>query len=179
MHRQYICDWCISHVTSDKEKHEAHMENCLKVSKSLQKAVPANEGNKIYYPYQLKKRMFVPYHIVADFEAILKKIKEKKGKGEKYQKHIPCSYSYTKVRYDGVAEPRKEYIGEDAAKHFVIAIIHEYFEIRKEFSNPKPMIPLTSEELIKHNSATHYWICEKEFNHDDERVKDHCHITGK
>ena len=123
--------------------------------------------------------MFIPYTIYADFESVLKKIKEKKGKGEKYQKHVPCSYSYTKVRYDGVAESRKEYIGEDAAKHFIIAIIHEYFKIREEYKNPKPMIPLTSEELIRHNSATHCWICEEQYKCNDTRVMDHCHITGK
>ncbi len=178
-HRQYICDWCLGHVTLDKKKHEEHMEDCLKVSKSPQKTEPAKEKNKVYYPYQLKKRMFVPYHIVADFEAILAKIKVKKGKGEKYQKHIPCSYSYTKVRYDGVSEPKKEYIGEDAAKNFVITIINEYFKIREEFSNPKPMIPLTPEELITHNSATCCWICEEQYKYGETRVMDHCHITGK
>ena len=85
----------------------------------------AKVENKVYYPYKIKKRMFVPYKIYADFEAILENIKEKKGKGEKYQKHIPCSYSFTKVKYDGAAEPRREYEGKDAAKHFVLTIICE------------------------------------------------------
>ena len=95
--KQYICDWCLGHVTSDKAKHDIHIEDCLKVNKSPQKAVPAKEEDKVYYPYKIKKRMFVPYTIYADFESVLKKIKEKKGKGKSTRNmchvhiHIPKS----------------------------------------------------------------------------------------
>jgi hypothetical protein len=178
-HKQYICDWCLSHVTSDKNKHEIHIEDCLKVSKSPQRIESVKENNKVYFPFKLKKRMLVPYHFVSDNESILKPIKVQKGKGEKFQHHIPCSYSYTKIRYDGYSETRKEFSGQDAAKHFVLAMINEYFKVREEYKNPKPLIPLNAKDQLRFNVATHCWICEEEFLEHDIKVRDHCHVTGK
>src|SRR5580765_6235981 len=41
------------------------------------------------------------------------------------------------------------------------------------------MVNLTSDEWEKFHSATHYHICEKPFEQDDTRVRDHCHLTGR
>ena len=121
----------------------------------------------------------LPYTVVADFESVLELIKEPKGKGEKFQHHKPVSYRFNRVRYDGESGPLKEFAGEDAPKHFIMAMIHEYFQIRDIYSNPKSMISLNDEEKQSHISATHCWICEEEFNNDHIKVMDHCHITGK
>ena len=32
---------------------------------------------------------------------------------------------------------------------------------------------------IYFNKVTVYWICEKRIDNDDEKVRDHCHVTGK
>ena len=36
-------------------------------------------------------------------------------------------------------------------------------------------------EEIEHlfQQSNSCWICEKLINHDDEKVRDHCHVTGK
>ena len=41
------------------------------------------------------------------------------------------------------------------------------------------MIPLTTEEKIYHNEQEIYFICEKEFDKKNYKVRDHCHYTGK
>ena len=112
--------------------------------------------------------MKVPYVITADFESLLIPNDESVGQGKKIQKHEACSYSYVKFRYDGMSEERKIYVGKDAAKHFVLAIIQEMFKIRDEYKKPVPMKELTSEENERHNNATKCWICEKAF--EDEIV---------
>ena len=122
------------------------MENCQKVSKEPQSIDPADENDKVYNPYNIKKRMFIPYHIVADFKSVLEPIKEKKGKGEKFQHHLPVSYRFCRVRYDGMSGLLREFAGENASKHFIMAMIHEYFQIRDIYIKSKPMIPLNNKE---------------------------------
>ena len=36
-----------------------------------------------------------------------------------------------------------------------------------------------SEEEEQFQSSNTYWICEKPIDHDDEEVREHCHITKK
>src|SRR6185312_17264823 len=94
-------------------------------------------------------------------------------KTKKIQEHI----SYTKIRYDGVSEASKMYVGKNAETKFVIDIIREAFQIREEYKDPKPMLPLTAQEQRRYDNATYCWVCKQELNGDS--VKDHCHITGK
>jgi hypothetical protein len=90
--------------------------------------------------------MQVPYYFVVNFEALVMDIaskeegKEKKTK--KVQEQIPCSYSYVKVKYDGISEPQRIFTGKDAVQKFVIEIVKEAVLICKEFKNPIEMIPL-------------------------------------
>jgi hypothetical protein len=60
--------------------------------------------------------MQVPYYFVADFEALIMDIapkeEDKEKKTKKVQEQISCSYSYVKVRYDGVSEPQRIFTGK-------------------------------------------------------------------
>ena len=38
---------------------------------------------------------------------------------------------------------------------------------------------MTEEEECLFQQGNSCWICEKLINHDDEKVRDHCHVTGK
>ena len=51
--------------------------------------------------------------------------------------------------------------------------------IYKEFNFSKKMIPLTKKEQCEYKNAKICWICQKEFSESDEKVRDHCHFTGK
>ena len=139
------------------------------------------KGEDVYQFKNWKRRMQVPYYFVADFEAILKPIVNENhtNKTKKIQEHIPCSFAYMKVRYDGQSYPEKIYVGQNAAQRFIIEITREAMAIREEYKQPKPIIPLLPEEEEIHNSAEHCWVCEKEFGRPEEKVRDHCHITGK
>jgi hypothetical protein len=156
-----ICKWCVSHFTHIQEKHNNHIAICRGIKKTPQAdRMPSDEaGNDLYEFKNWKRRMQVPYYFIADFEAlvitkpseaidILKKTK-------KIQEQVPCSYSYVKVRYDGVAEPQKIFVGENASQKFVIEIIKEANKIRQEiYKNPIEMLPLNDQERIEYNNAT-------------------------
>ena len=43
----------------------------------------------------------------------------------------------------------------------------------------KKMIPLTTEEKTYHNEQEICYICKKEFDKKNYKVRDHCHYTGK
>ena len=144
-----------------------------------------NKGEDIYKFKNWKRRMPVPYYFTADFECFTPENDnvDKTNKTKKVQTHIPNSYKFIKIRYDGVSEPPRRYMGEDADKRFVSDIIKEAYKIRAEYKNPVKYIeaPGDKENFKK---ATHCWICEKAFKENscydaEKKVLDHCHITGK
>ena len=79
------------------------------------------------------------------------------------EEHIPCSFSYIKIRYDGVSEASKIYVRKNAETKFVTDITREAFQIWEEYKDPKPMLPLTAQEQRRHDNATYCWVCKKEF----------------
>ncbi|PKK43058.1 hypothetical protein RhiirC2_804356 [Rhizophagus irregularis] len=48
----------------------------------------------------------------------------------------------------------------------------------RNIKQSKSIIPLLPEEKEIYNNAEHCWVCEKEFGRPEEKVRDHCHITG-
>src|SRR6185369_8029239 len=83
--------------------------------------------------------------------------------GSKFGALIPCSFSYTKIRYDGVSEASKMYVRKNAETKFVTDITRKAFQIREEYKDPKQMLPLSAQEQRRYDNATQCWICKKEF----------------
>jgi hypothetical protein len=181
--KSFICRWCISHFTHQQEIYNKHVKMCRGLKKTPQAdRMPSKIlGGNIYEFNNWNRRMQVPYYFVADFKALVIDItlkeEDKEKKTKKVQEQVPCSYSYIKVRYDGVSELQRIFTGKDAAQNFIIKIVKEAALIRKKFSNPMEMISLTSQEQATHDNATNCWICQIPLF--GERVRDHCHITGK
>src|SRR5207248_4146732 len=76
------------------------------------------KGEDIFKFKNLKRRMQVPYYFIADFEAmpitLPSQALEALKKTKKIQEHILYSFSYTKIRYDGVSEASKMYVRKNA-----------------------------------------------------------------
>ena len=98
---------------------------------------------------------------------------------KKYQDYIPCSFAYKLVCVDDrFTKPTVVYRGENGAFKFIEAILKEYEyckRVAKKHFN-KNLI-MTGEEQFQ--SSNTCWICEKLIEDDDEKVGDHCHITGR
>src|SRR5918912_1300806 len=123
-----VCRWCVSHFTHDQKIHEEHVTSCREIKASPQRDIMPNQkkGNNIYKFKNWKRRMQVPYYIIADFEALVKEVDgdpntDASGKNtKKHQEYIPCSYSYIKVHYDGYSYPeRNTYIRPNADQKFI------------------------------------------------------------
>ena len=61
-HKQLVCDWCLSYVTTDHKKLENHAEDCMGVSAIPQKTALPAPNSKPYMPYKIKNRMLIPYY---------------------------------------------------------------------------------------------------------------------
>ena len=77
-------------------------------------------------------------------------------------------------------KPTIIYRGKNAANEFIKAILEEYKycqKIMEEYFNEN--LIMTEEENLfqKSNSG---WICKKFINNNnEEKLRDHCHVTGK
>ena len=100
---------------------------------------------------------------------------------EKYQDHIPCIFDYKVVCVDNKFS--KEVVlhrGKNAAYKFIKAILKKYNyrrEVIKKHFN-KNLI-MSGEEEEKFQLTNSCWIWDKLSDVGDNKVRDHCHITGK
>ena len=128
------------------------------------------------------KQLLVPFKIYADFECNFKNVEIYEGLyTKKYHDHIPCSYAYKIVCIDDrFSKSIVVYRGENAAYEFIKAILKEYKyckKIRNKHFNKNLIMSEKEEHLFQESSS--FWICGKLIDHDDEKVRDHCHVTGK
>ena len=155
-----------------------HKENCLSINGK--QSVKLEEGIIKFENYF--KQIPSSFKIYADFECNFKKVKCNEGScTEKYQDHIPCSFAYKIVCIDDkFTKSTIIYRSKNAAYEFTKAILEEYKYCKKiieEYFN-KNLI-MTEEEENLFQKSNNCWICKKIINNDEEKVRDHCHVTGK
>ena len=72
------------------------------------------------------------------------------------------------------------FIGENAAYEFIKAILKEYKYCKKVMNkhfNKNLIMSEEEEHLFQQSNSC--WICKKLIDNDEEKVRDHCHVTGK
>ena len=81
---------------------------------------------------------------------------------------------------DRFSRPIVAFRGKNASYEFIKAIINGYGyckKVMKKHFNKNFIISEEEEHLFQQNNS--YWICETLINHDNEKVRGHCHVTGK
>ena len=100
---------------------------------------------------------------------------------KKYQDHIPCSFAYKVVCVnDRFTKWIVVYRGENAAFEFIKAILQEHKycgKMRNKYFNENLIMSEEEEYLFQQGNSC--WISKKLFDNDEEKVRDHCHVTGK
>ena len=183
--RKHFCMHCLQCFSSERVLTD-HKENCIQVNGTQAIKMPT-KGDNILKFNNFHKQLPVPFVIYADFEAITEKIhgcqpNNDKSFTEAYQRHTDCGCAYKVVCCydDKYTKPIQIYRGEKAVYKFMEAMLDEvkYCKhiIKKEFNKPLRMTEDNEKEFQK---ADKCHICEKEYNKNDIRVRDHCHITGK
>ena len=75
---------------------------------------------------------------------------------------------------------KKVFIQKNATYELIKAILEEYKyckKIMKKHFNKK--LIMTEEEENFFQKSNSCWICRKLIDNDEEKVRDHCHVTGK
>ena len=174
----FLCDNCLKPFKSkeslDKHKEYCYNNECVKIN------MPEKGSILKFKNFCKSERM--PFTVYADTESLLNNIQNcepdpEKSYTNKYQKHVPISFSYyIKCFDDNVYEPKlRSYTGEDAMEKFVEWLERDVREIAK--IPYKDMGEFTPELLDQYEAATKCCICKKDLNGD--KVRDHCHFTGK
>ena len=128
------------------------------------------------------KQLPVPFKIYADFECNLREVEIYEGfYTKKYHDYVPCSYAYKVVCIDDkFSKPIVVYRGKNTAYKFIKAIFQEQKyckKIMKQYFNKNLFITEEEEHLFQ--QSNNCWICKKLINNEDEKARDHCHITSK
>ena len=182
-HKKYYCRNCMLGYRS-KEALSKHWPYCKEHS-CVRVELP-EKGSSVGFRHP-ERKMRVPFVIYADFESYIKPIytcgpDEKKSFTKEYQKHTPSSFCYyikcfdenvykgKLVTYTSTSET------DDVAGKFVESIGKDVIDIYERTKFPKKMV-LTDEDEKNYNDAKVCHICEEEL--EDDKVKDHCHLTGK
>ena len=100
---------------------------------------------------------------------------------KKYQEHVPCSFAYKVVCVNNKFSKKIVlYRGKDAVDKFIKSILNEYNYCRKvvrKHFNKNLIMSVEEEERFEQSNIC--WICNKLIDLSDEKVRDHCHISGK
>ena len=125
---------------------------------------------------QLGKMLKVPFVIYADFECISQPM----NKEGKKNVHNPCGYSYLVVSVVDEDEDQPEivtYSDENVLDHFFEDMMRETEHLIEHLKTNKPMV-FTAEDEVKFNATYACHICD-EYLPENDKVRDHCHLTGK
>ena len=174
--KKWFCRSCLQ-CFSKEDVLIKHKENCLSINGK--QSVQLEEGTIGFQNYF--KQMPVSFKIYADFECTLKRAENYEGfYTKKYQCHIPCSYACKVVCIDNrFSKLIVVYRDKNAAFEFIRAILKESKyckKIRKKHFNENLIMSEEEEQLFQKSNSC--WICKKLIDNNDEKVRDHCHITG-
>ena len=174
--KKYFCKSCLQ-CFSSKNVLTKHKEVCLSINGA--QSVRLEKGTIEFKNYF--KQIPVPFKIYADFESNLESAEIYEGfYSKKYQDHVPCSFAYKVVCIDNrFTEPIALFRGKNAAYEFIKAILKEYDCCKKAMKKHFNKNLIMSEEEEQFQSSNTCWICEKLIDDNDEKVRDHCHVTGK
>ncbi|XP_025265427.1 uncharacterized protein LOC112638265 [Camponotus floridanus] len=86
---------------------------------------------------------------------------------------------YTRCSFDDAASAYGSYRGEDCVAWFVRELRDLALRAKVALDAVVPMADLTPDEREIFASASRCYACERSFEIDDARVRDHCHLIGR
>ena len=179
--KKWFCMRCLQHFSSEIILEE-HKDDCLVINGKQR--VKLDKGYVEFKNHSNKMR--VPFKIYADFECNLKKCDVVRGSCDsswsvKECEHMPCGFGYKVVCVnDMFSKDVVVYRGKDCVNRFINCILDEYEYCKRvcRYYLNKSLIMSAKEEGMFQDACS-CWICGKSFDLRDEKVRDHCHISGK
>ena len=174
--KKYFCKSFLQ-CSSSKNVLTEHKEVCLSIngarSMRLEKGTPEFKN---YF-----KQIPVPFTVYAEFGCNLESVESYEGSySKRYQDRIPCSFTFKLVCVDDkFSKSIVVFRGESAAYEFIKALCKEYEYCKKVMKKHFNKSLIMSEEEEQFQSGNSCWICQGIIDDADEKVRDHCHVTGK
>ena len=160
---------------------QTHLEFCQ--NHEHQRHVYPNKSNDIVHFKQYQKLHKTPFVVYADFESFIEPFDNKIGKGTpQYQNHTPLGFCYAikcmdeEIYKEKIVLYTMEKECEDIGKEFVDCLEEDLKEVYEVLKTEVP-IKMTEKDQENFNNAENCYACKKELG--DDRVRDHCHLTGK
>ena len=176
--RREHCKKCFKvYIKTQEHKHVCNIDGD---DENFETAIEYVESDHRMKFEHNEKALAQPFICYADFEAFC----EDNNDSKKIMKHKVNSYAYKIVCTfdDSLSKEIKLYRGEDAVKHFLSSLLKEKDEqnkIVKKLRNQYKDHNLSDEEEKEYQRCGTCHICEKEIKDKNEKVRDHCHLTGK
>lgn len=174
----YFCETCLVffHKEEELDKH---------LCGGLVTVLPEKGSVIKFKNYDRKQNM--PFVIYADFESILQQAdvcdcgtnctSNNTDNTATVQHHTPAAFAYYIVcSVDPSYNRYVSYRGLDCVDKFIDSIYKDVAEIKKVLNVNTPIL-FDSNDKINFDSASRCYICDNFLFSD--RVKDHCHITGR
>ena len=136
--------------------------------------MPTKDNNTIRYN-QGEKSIKLPFVVYADFECLLEKMSTcqnnpNESSTTEINKHTPSGYSlFTHCSFDKTKNKLDYYRGTDCMKKFCKDLREHATKIINY--EKKKMIPLTIKEKTHYNEQEICYICKKEFDKSDKKIK--------
>ena len=176
--KKYFCFRCLNPFWS-LESLNKHKEHCNE--HEAVKIEVLKKGTMLEFKNYYRSEK-VPFIVYADFKCFIKPIQTcepnpKSSYTTQYQKHEPFRFCYYIKCFDNeIYKPELvSYTGEDAAQKFVEMLDEHIREITRI---PYKDMIFGKEEKERFYQQTECWICKEKFGNGD-KVRDHCHFTGK
>ena len=181
--KQHYCRNCLQGYDKE-EKLQQHQPYCYE--NAPVRIILPKEGTTIQFK-NYKMSMKVPYVVYADFESFLRPVNtctpnSKQSYTKQYQKHVRNSFCYYIKCFDDSLYKGKpvtytaESDNDDVAQKFIDSLETDLTKIFKTIDFKKKKV-ITDEDEKNFKEATQCHICEEEL--EDDKVWDHCHLTGK
>lgn len=167
----FLCEECMIFF-DNKDKLNSHV--CSGVATIL-----PNEGTVIQFSHY-ERMQNMPYVIYADFESLLKPITTDGSRAESntltLQQHVPAAFAYYVVcSYDSSLNKYVSYRGPDCVEKFLEYLQHDVIHISSILNSPVPMT-FTDNDKENFLKAKYCFLCNNLLF--DDKVRDHCHLTG-
>ena len=167
--KKYFCTYCL-HGFTREDLLAQHQPCCQEHGTQCTEFLP--EKNKFLEFNNWGKMLKVPFVIYADFECILVPTDEK---GKK-RIHKPCGYSFLVVS-DWEENEIVTYSGENVVENFLDRMMIISQSLADKMKTNIPMV-FTEDDEKEYKLTSTCHICKRHMKPND-KVRDHCHFTGR
>ncbi|XP_076248100.1 uncharacterized protein LOC143187768 [Calliopsis andreniformis] len=178
--KEFICDRCL-HFFNSRERLDAHQNNCQNMNKCT--VLLPSEDDKWLKVNNYCRSDRVPFVVYEDLECVLEKIKDSVADeciSHAYQHHRVFSIGYCMhCSYDTSLSSYQYRRDIDCVSWFIQELKNLAQTVKSILSNNISMVHLTKEQWDEFHNVIHCHICEKPFDINETRVRDHCHLTGR